>query len=124
LTSVIESLAHPFMVIDATDFKVKIANAAARRNNVTQEVTCYELNHGYDAPCSVKGNRCPVEQVVETRRPVHLEHNHIDAQGRKCQQEVHAFPLLDNEGHVKQVIQYCIDITEKNALKPLPKPPI
>ena len=117
LTSVIESLAHPFMVIDAADFKVKIANAAARRNKKTQDATCYALNHGYDAPCSQKGLGCPVEQVVETKRPVHLEHVHNDAQGRECEHEVHAFPLLDNGGRVKQVIQYCIDITEKKRLE-------
>jgi len=117
LTNVIESLAHPFIVIDAHDFIVKVANAAARKNNSSQDMTCFALNHGFDRPCSQLGHRCPLEEVVRTGEAVHLEHVHLNGSGKESEYEVHAFPLFDESGEVKQVIQYCIDITEKKRLE-------
>lgn len=117
LTNVIESLAHPFMVIDVHDYNVKIANAAARRKQSCQGMTCYSLNHGFDRPCSQLGQRCAMEEVARTRRPVHMEHIHLNGSGKESECEVHAFPLFDPAGDVKQVIQYCIDITEKKRLE-------
>lgn len=117
LTNVIESLAHPFMVIDTHDFSVKVANSAAQKKHPHQKATCYHLNHGFGEPCSQLGHRCPVEEVAQSRAAVHLEHVHIDADGNTKEYEVHAFPLFDDAGEVGQVIQYCIDITEKKRLE-------
>ncbi len=117
LSNVIESLAHPFMVIDTHDFRVKVANAAARKEQFHQAVRCYELNHVFDKPCSQRGYRCPVEEVVQSRDAVHLEHVHHDPDGKTTEYEVHAFPLFDDVGEVGQVIQYGIDITEKKRLE-------
>jgi signal transduction histidine kinase/DNA-binding response OmpR family regulator len=117
LTNVIESLAHPFMVIDTHDFSVKVANSAAKKKHPHQKATCYQLNHGFGEPCSQLGYCCPVEEVAQSRDAVHLEHVHIDADGNTKEYEVHAFPLFDDAGEVGQVIQYCIDITEKKRLE-------
>ena len=48
---------------------------------------------------------------------MHLEHVHEDENGNQSKEEVHAFPLFDDKGRVTQVIQYCIDITEKKRLE-------
>ena len=117
LSNVIESLAHPFMVIDTRDFNIKVANSAARKKQFHQAATCHKLSHGLDKPCSKLGHRCPVEEVVQSREAVHLEHVHHDPDGRTIEYEVHAFPLFDDAGKVGQVIQYCIDITEKKRLE-------
>lgn len=117
LVNVIESLAHPFIVIDVTDFKIKIANSAAKGNPDRDCSTCYELNHGIDKPCSLDEHHCVVREVVASRRPVTLEHFHNNSKGRDTEHEVHAFPLFDGDGKVVQVIQYCIDITEKKRLE-------
>ncbi len=117
LSNVIESLAHPFMVIDTHDFSVKVANSAARKKQSIGQGTCYNMNHGLDEPCGRLGHRCPVEEVVQSREAVHLEHVHLDTDGQAIEYEVHAFPLFDDTGEVGQVIQYCIDITEKKRLE-------
>lgn len=117
LVNVIESLAHPFIVIDVVDFKIKIANSAAKGNPERGCTTCHELNHGYDKPCSPDEHRCVVREVVASRRPVTLEHFHFYDRGLQTENEVHAFPLFDGDGKVVQVIQYCIDITEKKRLE-------
>ena len=115
LNNVIDSLAHPFMVIDVDDYSVKIANKAARQGRETQGRTCHMLNHALDQPCSRSGIVCPLERVVQSGRPMHVEHSHgREGEGRH---EVHAFPLFDAQGRVRQVIQYSIDITEKKRLE-------
>ncbi|MEJ2153814.1 MAG: PAS domain S-box protein [Desulfobacteraceae bacterium] len=117
LVNVIESLAHPFIVVDVADFRIKIANSAAAGLNFKQGLTCHQLNHGYDQPCSMDEHRCVVREVAASRRPVTLEHFHLDKKNGEIEHEVHAFPLFDAEGEVVQVIQYCIDITEKKRLE-------
>ncbi|MFC1885257.1 PAS domain S-box protein [Thermodesulfobacteriota bacterium] len=117
LTNVIESLSHPFMVINVADFKVSIVNAAAKRRHKGYGETCYSLSHGLEEPCSRSGQMCPLEEVVKTSLPVHLEHVHVDNGGNESDEEVHAFPLFDDEGRVTQVILYCIDITQKKRLE-------
>lgn len=117
LTNVIESLAHPFMVIDARDFKVTIANKAARDNWEDEGRTCHFLNHGRLSPCKHDNEACPIEEVVATGRSVHMEHLHSCGNSQRNKHEVHAFPLTDAQGKVKQVILYCIDITEKKRLE-------
>jgi PAS domain S-box-containing protein len=117
LVNVIESLAHPFMVVDVTDYTIKIANSAAKRRQAGNEKFCYRLNHGFDEPCHQKGIRCPLQKVVQSRQPVCLEHFHIDPDGGSVEYEVHAFPLLGKDGAVLQVIQYYIDISKKKRLE-------
>jgi PAS domain S-box-containing protein len=117
LTNVIESLAHPFMVIDARDYSVKIANAAARRLQGHDGNTCYALNHGSSAPCPVADIACPLDEVRRSKRPVRMTHVHRDRHGKTVEHEVHAFPLFDSQRNVTQVIQYCIDITEKKRFE-------
>lgn len=117
LNNVIESLAHPFMVIDAANYEVVIANAAARNQKEQTDGPCYQMCHEYEVPCSRVGRTCPLEEVVRTRRPVHLEHEHDSGKDNLRQHETHAFPLFDEEGQVKQVIKYCIDVTDKKRLE-------
>ena len=117
LTNVIESLSHPFFVIDVHDYSIKIANAAARQLQGDTGSSCYVLNHRLDGPCQESGVVCPLDEVRRLRRPVHLTHVHKDCHGRTVEHEVHAFPLFDSRRKVTQVIQYCIDITEKKRLE-------
>jgi PAS domain S-box-containing protein len=117
LVNVIESLAHPFIVVDVADFRIKIANSAAKGPNYKEGLTCHQLNHGCERPCSTDAYRCVVREVAATRRPVTLDHFHLDKDQREIEHEVHAFPLFGVDGEVVQVIQYCIDITEKKRLE-------
>ena len=59
LNLVIESLPHPFYVIDAKDFTVKMANSAAIPGGVAAGVTCYALTHKNTVQCSTSDQACP-----------------------------------------------------------------
>ena len=113
LHSVIESLDMPFLVIDAADRTVRMANEAARACAAGQQTYCYEMTHHRASPCDGKSDPCPLQSVVATGRPCRVEHVHFDRNGQPRHVEVHGHPVFDGEGRVVQMIEYSIDITER-----------
>ena len=113
LTAVIDALPHPFTVIDAETYQLKLANYAAYPGKLPENMTCHELSHHSDAPCSGSDHPCPFEKVKETGQPVTVEHTHCGADGKCRDMEVHCFPIFDDRGTLVQIIEYCIDISER-----------
>ncbi len=116
LLNVIESLSHPFYVIDANDYTILQANSAAKKGRLSEKTKCHSLIHGSDTPCEKNGHICPVEEVKKKRGSVTVEHIHYDNDSIKRFIEVHAFPVFDDKGDVKQVIEYVFDITERKRM--------
>jgi len=117
LQTVLDSLAHPFYVIDAKDRKVVMANAAAHTSRSQGDVTCHALIHGVDQPCEMSGHTCPLVEISNTKEPVILEHIHLDRSGRAQHVEVHGFPILDQSGNLVQIIEYSLDVTERKEIE-------
>ncbi len=82
LRSAIESLPHPFYIIDADDYKIKMANTAASAHNSAEDITCYALAHHRDIPCESTEHPCPLVEVKKTKRPAVVEHIHHDRDAR------------------------------------------
>ncbi|WP_446009213.1 ATP-binding protein [Candidatus Electrothrix sp.] len=124
LHTVINSLPHPFMVVNVADYTVAIANKA---NKATREKgqghpdgeRCYEYLHGFDQPCHKNGLPCPLQELLYQKEPVLLEHNVPDSQGNERILEVHTYPVAapQTEKEKKQTIEYCIDITRRKKLE-------
>jgi len=113
LNTVIESLTHPFYVIDVNDYAIKAANSAAGLDSLSGAPMCYAFSHQRSKPCEGSEHPCPLKEVKKTKKPVVAEHIHYDKEGRARNVEVHAYPILDNEGNVVQMIEYCLDVTER-----------
>jgi len=113
LNTVIESLSHPFYVIDANDYTIQMANSAAGGKNLPEKATCYRIFHKQDEPCTDVNHLCPLQQIKKTRKPATVEHIHYDQNGNPRQVEVHGYPILDSEGNVSKIILYSLDITER-----------
>ncbi len=113
LRSAIESLPHPFYIIDADDYKIKMANTAASAHNSAEDITCYALTHHRDIPCESTEHPCPLGEVKKTKQPAVMEHIHHDRDGRLKFVEVLGSPVFDTEGNVMQMVVYALDITEK-----------
>jgi PAS domain S-box-containing protein len=107
------SLTHPFYVLDPKDYRIVLHNTATWWSNISEDTKCYTLAHKLDKPCSGKDHPCPLEEVKKTKLPVTLEHLHYDKDGNLRSVEMHVYPILDNNGNVVQVIEYCFDITER-----------
>ena len=114
---VIESLPHPFYVINVKDYTIALANKAARLGCLTPASTCYSLTHHSDRPCVDAGHPCPLAAVRQTRKSIVVEHLHYNQKGEARSMEVHAFPIFDADGELAQLIEYSLDITERRQLE-------
>jgi PAS domain-containing protein len=113
LRLIIDSLPHPFYVIDASDYTIKIANKASMPSEPQKDVTCHMLTHHSDEPCGREGHPCPLDEVSRTRKPFVVEHSHYGPAGGCRSYEVHGFPILNQHGDVVQMIEYSMDISDR-----------
>ena len=65
ISNTLESIIHPFYVIDADDYTVKMTNSAARERygDLSGNVCCYAYTHRNNEPCGKSGELCPLEEV-------------------------------------------------------------
>jgi PAS domain S-box-containing protein len=111
---VLDSLTHPFYVVDAADYSIVMANAAAGfKAGAPARPRCYLTTHRNATPCCDAEHPCPLEVVRRTGKPTIVEHVHYDADGNPRNVEVHAYPLFDDQGRVTQMIEYCLDVTDR-----------
>jgi PAS domain S-box-containing protein len=90
-----------------------MANSTAWQGKLPEKITCYMLSHKQNKPCSGADHPCPLEDIKKTKQPVIVEHIHYDKDGNPRNVEVHCYPIFDNEQNVTQIIEYCLDITER-----------
>ena len=117
LSLVLESLSHPFYVINADDYTLQLANSAAKAQAANGKGTCYALMHQRQTPCGSKECPCPLEIIKQTKKPVTVEHLHYDSHGYSRHVEVHAYPILDDDGKVSGIIEYTLDITKRKRVE-------
>ncbi|MDD5759865.1 MAG: response regulator [Desulfobulbaceae bacterium] len=117
LYSVINSVSHPFYVIDVSNRKITLANMASGIMNFPDGVTCYELSHHRQIPCEGDEHPCTIKQILETGKSAVLEHVHFDASGGKRYIEIHGHPVFDRQGKIVQVIEHCLDITMRKMVE-------
>lgn len=116
LNTVLESLSHPFYVLDANDYTILMANAAASPNLLPPKTKCFALLHGRDAPCSGKEHFCPLDMIKKTKKPLICEHVH-DESGSPHYFEIHGYPIFDEKGEVSKIIEYALDVTDRREFE-------
>ncbi len=117
LNLVLESLSHPFYVIDVETYAITLANSAAQMGRLRGESTCYALTHKRDRPCQSDEHPCPLEIIKRTGKPAVVEHIHFNKDGRPRNVEVHAYPILDDNGNFTKMIEYTLDITDRKQIE-------
>lgn len=113
LNSLLESVTHPFYVLDAKNHAVLMANSAARKTFHDRGATCYSLTHGRTEPCNTAHDPCPIEEVKKTGKPVTVEHIHYDSRGFPKNVEVFAYPIFDGDGNVSRIVEYAVDVSDR-----------
>ena len=110
---IISAVSHPFYAIDASDYKILMANQAALNlfGDLAGNPFCYSWTHGRQTPCSGKEHPCPLEIIKKAKKPLAVEHTHYDNQGQPRHFQIHAYPLLDSKGTVSKIIEYNFEIT-------------
>ncbi|MCI5188773.1 MAG: hypothetical protein D3905_03025, partial [Candidatus Electrothrix sp. AS4_5] len=134
LHTVINSLPHPFMVVNVADYTVAVANKATlerrtRGGCIPEGEKCYQCLYGFHRPCHEQGLPCPLQSIRSQKeslgQPVVLEHSVLDDQGNECILEVNTHPVATQQQEGKQggnqerrqVIEYCIDITHRKKME-------
>jgi len=113
LGTVLDSLPHPFYVIRASDFTVTLTNAAARSNGVVEGGKCYRMSYDRSKPCDGSQHPCTLTNVVRTGRPTVTRHNRTRRDGSEAPIDVYGYPVFDEHGHVSEVIEYCVDVSDR-----------
>ena len=113
LKKVIDSVPHPFFVVNADDYSIIMANSSTHAGTSSKKIHCYEVMHHKTAPCINEGYLCPLAEVKRTKKPVTVEHVHSDIPNNTRLIQVFGYPILDNNGDVAQMIEYTMDITEQ-----------
>jgi PAS domain S-box-containing protein len=113
VNNVLNSLTHPFYVIDANNYRIELANPAARFGAQVGKATCYALTHNSGEPCNENERPCVIKEIRRTGDAVTVEHVHHGPAGERLVYEVHGYPIRDREGNIVQVIEYNVDITQR-----------
>ncbi len=108
LEDIINSISHPFHVIDINTKIIKYASKATGRDAVGK--TCYLATHNSQIPCDTTEHPCPVDIILKTKRPTVVRHVHTQPDGSEKLIEVHASPLFDDHGEVEFIVESNIDI--------------
>ncbi|MCK4384176.1 MAG: PAS domain S-box protein, partial [Candidatus Lokiarchaeota archaeon] len=112
LNNILESLTHPFYVINVKDYTVALANFTASSEGLELGQYCYSLTHNRNKPCEASCV-CPLEEVKNTKRACVVEHIHYDKEGNEKAYEIYGYPILDESGNVVQMIEYALNISDR-----------
>lgn len=113
LRTVIDSLDHPFYVVDVKTYGIQIMNKAARRLGPDNTAFCYGLTHKRTEPCAGAEHPCPISEIKRTGKPTIMEHIHYNKNNQKIYVEVHGYPIFNEDGELHQIIEYRLDITQR-----------
>ncbi|MCE5334818.1 MAG: GAF domain-containing protein [Desulfobacteraceae bacterium] len=116
LKNVLESLPYPCYVIDAEDFSILLANSAAVSGGLPAGTRCHDFFHRSPVPCKGEKYNCPLLEIKQSKRPIVLEHVHSDQNGVR-HIEIRAYPILDENGAVSKIVEYCLDITDRKEME-------
>jgi PAS domain S-box-containing protein len=117
LETVVESLTHPFYVIDVKTHEVLLANTAAKQLGGGEGLTCYEFTRHMSSRCQGDCLPCPIDEVKRTRQPLMLEQRLCLPDGSERLMEVYGYPIIDADGDVVQMIEYCLDVTRRKQVE-------
>ncbi len=113
LNTIIDSIDASFYVIDAQTYEIILANSKARALGIDRYNTCYALTHRRTTPCDGAEHPCPLVHVRTHREPFVVEHIHYKPDGTPYYVEVHGYPVLDEKGEVRFMVEYSLDITRR-----------
>ncbi|MEA3491436.1 MAG: EAL domain-containing protein [Campylobacterota bacterium] len=116
LQAIVNGVKDPIMVIKS-DYTVEIMNESLRRHLNSDTVAdierpkCYELSHHRSTPCDGSEHQCPLQDVLESKKPMTVVHKHKDIDDKDCYIELAVVPLFDLEEECVGIIESSRDIT-------------
>jgi len=122
LISLVEQLPGCRLLIDP-DYRIVATNSAylgccgSHAACSTLGRYCYEVSHGYDAPCDTHGEPCPLRTAQGSGRAERCVHVHHTAKGPE-HVEVEITPLCDENGAITLFMERMDTITLPGHAEP------
>ncbi len=111
LEKIIESLTHPFSVIDVNTYEILLTNEVLGIRDKDQK--CYNYLHNRSDKCHGSNEVCPLELIKKSKKPVKVEHLRTDENGNLRYYEVYGYPVFDKMKKLTQMIEYSLDVTDR-----------
>ena len=120
LQKIVDVVEDEVLVIDRR-YRVIFANTAARdkfQKGIKSPIgkPCYQILYGRDKPCTAPLWECPLRKVFESGRTVTVVHPER-VPGAGTYLKVIAYPLRDNSGSIKSVVELRRDVTAARELE-------
>ena len=116
LQKIVDGVSDSLMVINR-DFTIALANKTARdmleAQDPGQVITCHQAFHASAIPCVGEEDLCPFQTVLQTKKPLQVEHIHFDKNGHEHIVEISCSPIFDGKGEIVQLIELSRDITNR-----------
>ena len=117
LTSLIETGPEPRILLDSR-YRIVAASAAYRARYADGRRvigrTCHAVSHGFDRPCHLEGESCPLDMARTTGETARVLHVHHTSLGEEHVQ-VEITPVSDERGEVRYFVERMEAVPIANA---------
>jgi len=100
MNSLLDAISEPAALL-STDYQIKAANRAYYQTyGSTPGILgrhCYEVSHGFDQPCDLAGESCPLKLCLQTRQKQRVLHQHQTPLGEE-HVDVEMSPIHNQHG--------------------------
>jgi signal transduction histidine kinase/preprotein translocase subunit YajC len=115
LKKVMDSINHPFYVVNAATGKIEFANNAGRTTHVPIDAQCFTLKEKINKPCNGDACECSLKSIFKTKGHFKTDEFKIIRDGQTEYHELHGFPIFNKKGDLEKVIEYSRDITARKS---------
>lgn len=120
LQNIVDGVEDELLVIDR-EHRIIFANSVARDKFLKRIRSpigkpCYEVLYGRDKPCTTPLWECPLAKVLESGRAITVVHPERMS-GTDTYLKITAYPLRDNSGSIKSVVELRRDVTAARELE-------
>jgi signal transduction histidine kinase len=106
-----DSINHPFYVVNANTGKIEFANHAGQTTHVPIDAQCFTLKEKINKPCNGDACECSLKRIFRTKGHFKTNEFKIIRNGQTEFHELHGFPIFNKKGDLEKVIEYSRDIT-------------
>jgi signal transduction histidine kinase len=114
LKKVLDSLSHPFYVVNAKTCEIEFTNTAGKTTHVPIDPQCFTLKEKISKTC-IGNCECALRSIFKEKGLSKAEEFEINHNGQTEYHELHGFPIFNNKGELEQVIEYSRDITARKS---------
>ncbi|WP_114417865.1 sigma-54 interaction domain-containing protein [Marinospirillum perlucidum] len=102
MNSLLDALSEPATLL-STDYSILAANQAYHQTYGGQPSilgqTCYQVSHGFDQPCDLAGEACPLKRCLEKGQKQRVLHLHQTPRGEE-HVDVEMSPIYNQDGEL------------------------